>query len=236
MAETPAKPRILYVEDDINLGFVTTDNLSLQGFNVTHCTDGQEALKCFRAHVFDLCIVDVMLPSLDGFELSRRIRAINHQIPILFLTARNMKEDRLEGLRTGADDYLTKPFSLEELNLKIRIFLRRSALVMPNTEPQIFTLGNYELNFSNLKLLHIPSGKIQNLTLREGELVKLFFKSPNKLLAREEILIPLWGNNDYFNGRSLDVFISRLRKYLSQDERLKLENVHKVGFMLHTDA
>ncbi|MES2387589.1 MAG: response regulator transcription factor [Bacteroidota bacterium] len=237
---TADKPRILYVEDDLNLGFVTADNLVLQGFDVQHVTDGLTALQRFGAEAFDICVLDVMLPKIDGFELARRIRSLNDQVPILMLTARNMREDRLEGLRTGADDYITKPFSIEELVLKIRIFLKRSAVKAPEAktpaEAEKYTCGKFLLDFANLKLSQPANPEIaaESLTLREGQLMRLLFRKPDVLIPREEILSLLWGNDDYFSGRSLDVFISRMRKYLKADPMLQVENVHKVGFMMKT--
>lgn len=235
--ESIKKPKLLYVEDDVNLGFVTSDNLIIEGFDVTLCTDGLKALETFQSGFFDLCILDVMLPGLDGFDLARQIRAQNNQIPILFLTARGMKEDRLEGLRTGADDYLSKPFSLEELNLKIRIFLRRSQSLAPEPAVEMYYLERFVLDFTNMKLVYKHSGAktVQNLTVRETELMRLFFKKPNILIQRQEILTQLWGKNDYFHGRSLDVFITKLRKYLSADPRIKIENVPRAGFVLKVE-
>ena len=228
------KPRILYAEDDANLGFVTADNLGLQGFEVIHCLDGQETLKRFAEEPFDLCILDVMMPKLDGFEVARRIRALNEQVPILLLTARTMNQDRLEGLRTGADDYLTKPFSMEELTLKVRIFLKRSSVShTPSERKEVYTLGNYVFDYANFGLSIAGAEEHKRiLTLREAQLLRLFCRKPNLVVPREEILSLLWGEDDYFMGRSLDVFISRLRKYLSHDAAVNLETVHKIGFIM----
>jgi two-component system, OmpR family, response regulator VicR len=225
----PAK--ILYVEDDPSLGFVTKDNLELQGYQVNLCDDGAKALAAFKQQVFDLCVVDVMLPGLDGFALARQIRAADEQVPIIFLTSKAQKEDRLSGLRLGADDYMTKPFSIEELVLKIEVFLKRSR---PGQAPAVraghYTLGHYQFDYPNLTLGG-PGGP-QPLTQREADLLRLFCDRPGQVLRREEILLAIWGNDDYFNGRSLDVFISRLRKYLKDDPRLGVENIHRVGFRL----
>ncbi len=223
------KAHLLYVEDDESLGFVTRDNLELQGYTITHCTDGKTALETFRSQSFDLCVLDVMLPEMDGFTLAREIRKFDTQIPIIFLTAKSMKEDRIQGLKLGADDYLTKPFSIEELILKIEVFLRRRNIAAPEKAPN-YRLGRYEFDYPNLTLS--GDGRSETLTQREADLLRFFLEAPNKVIKRSEILEKLWGEDDYFLGRSLDVFISRLRKYLSQDESLKIENIHGVGFRL----
>ncbi len=225
--------KILYVEDDINLGFVTKDNLAMQGYDVYHCEDGAEALQVFDQQPFDLCLIDVMLPGLDGFALAQAIRARHHEIPIIFLTSKAQKEDRIRGLKIGGDDYITKPFSIEELALRIDVFLRRSKIspsAAPSSTPGRFSLGSYQFDYPNLSL--IGQHHAQSLTQREGDLLHLFCHNPGHILRREEILIAIWGNDDYFNGRSLDVFISRLRKFLKEDPTVNLENIHGVGFKL----
>ncbi len=226
------KAHILYVEDDESLSFVTKDNLELQGYRITHCTDGKQALKAIDEETFDLCILDVMLPEIDGYTVAREIRKYDTQVPILFLTAKSLKEDRLHGLRLGADDYITKPFSIEELILKVEVFLRRSKVSSPQA-PDRFRLGKFEFDYTNLSLLN--GGKARQLTQKEADLLKLFAEHKNQVLKRSAILKRLWGEDDYFLGRSLDVFISRLRKYLRQDERLKIENIHGVGFRLREE-
>ncbi len=218
---------ILYVEDDVSLGFVTRDNLELEGYKVTHCVTGKEAMEKIEEQRFDLCVLDVMLPEIDGFDLAKAIRERDREVPILFLSAKSLKEDRLQGLRLGADDYITKPFSIEELILKIEVFLRRRKLVEGH-KAAVYQLGKYRFDYDNL-LLEGPSGK-RTLTQRESELLRYLAERPNVVLRRSDILLSIWGKNDYFLGRSLDVFISRLRKYLSADSNLKIENVHAVGF------
>ncbi|GAA4360815.1 response regulator transcription factor [Hymenobacter saemangeumensis] len=229
----PRLARILYAEDDANLGFVTRDNLERRGYQLTHCLDGAEALAAFQGGEFDLCLLDVMLPGLDGFALARRIRELNAQVPILFLSARALGEDRITGLRTGADDYITKPFSLEELVLRMEVFLKRATVTAP-ASPAAHRLGSYTFNAANLTLSH-ASGSVR-LTQKEGQLLTLFAQRPGQLLRREDILRQLWGTDDYFMGRSLDVFISRLRKHLRHDARLQLRNVNRVGFVLEVGA
>jgi DNA-binding response OmpR family regulator len=223
------KAHLLYVEDDESLGFVTRDNLSLQGYDITHCTDGKSALEAIKKQPFELCILDVMLPEMDGFSLAKEIRKFDTQIPIIFLTAKSLKEDKIHGLKLGGDDYITKPFSIEELILKIEVFLRRRNIAEPEPASR-FRLGCYEFDYPNLALSR--NGNTETLTQREADLLRLFLEHPNKVLKRSDILEKLWGEDDYFLGRSLDVFISRLRKYLSEDESLKIENIHGVGFKL----
>lgn len=220
---------ILYVEDDTSLGFVTKDNLELQGYRIIHCTDGKSAMEEIQKQPFDLCILDVMLPEIDGFTIAREIRKFNTQVPIIFLSAKSLKEDKIHGLKLGADDYITKPFSIEELILKIEVFLRRSATSGLGTIEK-FKIGKFDFDYSNFELAH--EGKTEILTQREADLLKLFVENANQVLKRSDILEKLWGEDDYFLGRSLDVFISRLRKYLSEDENLKIENIHGVGFRL----
>ena len=225
-----SKAHLLYVEDDESLGFVTRDNLELQGYQITHCTDGKEAFEVLKNHSFDLCILDVMLPEIDGFTIAAEIRKFDTQVPIIFLTAKSLKEDKIHGLRLGGDDYITKPFSIEELILKIEIFLRRSKISEPVSATK-FLVGQFEFDYQNLSLL--ADNQSKTLTQREADLLKFLIENKNRVIKRSEILETLWGENDYFLGRSLDVFISRLRKYLKSDSNLKIENIHGVGFRFH---
>lgn len=220
------KYKILYAEDDETLAFLTKDNLEMH-YDVTHCTDGEMCFKAFKSDSFDICILDIMMPKMDGFELAEKIRQWNTEIPIIFLSAKTLKEDRIKGLRLGADDYLVKPFSIEELLLKIEIFLKRS---QKNTvvENVIYTVGKYQFDHKNY-LVFTDTEKI-SLTQREAELLKLFLDNKNVVMKREEILKSLWGNDDYFMGRSLDVFISRLRKILADEKGISIENLHGIGF------
>ncbi|GLR18041.1 response regulator transcription factor [Portibacter lacus] len=227
------KARIFYVEDDETLGFVTKDNLELSGFEVVHFTHGNEAILNFKPTEYDLCLLDVMLPGIDGFELARRIRKISLQIPIIFLTAKSMKEDRIEGLLLGGDDYITKPFSIEELILKINVFLRRKEIV-GSVEKSEFVIGQYTLDYKNLVLSSSNSKK--SLTLKEAELLKYLIKNKNEVIKRADILVAVWGKDDYFLGRSLDVFISRLRKYLKDDSSIEISNRHGVGFVFKVES
>ncbi len=223
--------RILYIEDDPNLAFATKDNLELSGFEVIHCADGSEGWTRFQKERFDLCLVDVMLPKTDGFTVARKIRQADENVPILFLTARSLQEDKINGLRLGADDYLTKPFSMQELILKIEIFLRRSKREeLPGKDPSILRIGRLSFDFQKLSLT--GHGVRHTLTFREGEVLYYLANRANQVVRREELLKEIWGDDDYFMGRSLDVFLSRLRKYLSSDPDIRIENVHGVGFRI----
>ena len=219
--------KILYAEDDETLAFLTKDNLEQHGYDVTHCSDGNFCLEQFKSAAFDICILDIMLPKMDGFELATEIRKRNADIPIIFLSAKTLKEDRIKGLRLGADDYLVKPFSIEELLLKIEIFLKRSQKNKALEKP-MYHVGKYAFDPANFTVYNDVE-KI-SLTQRESELLQLFLDNKNVVLKREEILKSLWGDDDYFMGRSLDVFISRLRKILVNEQGISIENLHGIGF------
>jgi DNA-binding response OmpR family regulator len=222
------KPLILYVEDDETLQFITTDNLEREQFKVVTASNGIEAWDLFEIQPPDICVLDVNLPRMDGFTLARKIREANQDVPIIFVTAKSLKEDKIEGLLLGGDDYLVKPFSIEELILKIRIFLKRSKTLNDQSQQTQIRFGDYSLYPTKL-LLTGPAGEIK-LTFRESELLHYFLKNQEVLLSRAQILESVWGGNDYFAGRSLDVYISRLRKYLSADPNIKIENRHGIGF------
>ena len=222
------KKRILYVEDDNTLAFLTADNLE-QYYEVVHFTNGKDAFDAFKIEDFDLCILDVMLPQMDGFELAASIRAINIEVPIIFLSAKTLKEDRIKGLKLGADDYLVKPYSIEELILKIEVFLQRSQK-KPTIKNNTCTVGSFTFDPDNYVV--IKNGESTQLTERESALLKLFIDNKNTILKREKILTELWGTDDYFMGRSMDVFISRLRKIFREDESIRIENIPRIGFKL----
>lgn len=219
--------KILYAEDDETLAFLTKDNLEQNGYEVVHCVDGNLCMEAFRKENFDICILDIMLPKKDGFEIAADIRNINNDVPIIFLSAKTLKEDRIKGLKLGADDYLVKPFSIEELALKIEIFLKRSQK-NAIADKVSYSVGKYKFDTQNYVLI-FEDQKI-NLTQRESELLKLFLDNKNSVLKREQILTSLWGDDDYFMGRSLDVFISRLRKILVTETHISIENLHGIGF------
>jgi two-component system, OmpR family, response regulator VicR len=229
------RTRILYVEDDTTLSYVTKDNLELKGYSVDSCEDGDKALEMFSQQVYDICILDVMLPKMDGFTLAEKIREKNSDIPILFLTARSAKEDRIHGLQLGADDYITKPFSIEELVLKIEVFFRRSRIISSNDHQRNFIrIGRFTLDPGNQQL---KDGKKDHpLTYRENELLAYLAGHAGQIVKREDILLKVWGNDQYFSSRSLDVFISRLRKILGSDKTISIENIHNVGYRLRIDG
>ena len=224
------KISILLAEDDINLGFVIADQLRSEGYQVSLATDGVEALKRFNEQAYHLCVFDVMMPKKDGFTLAKDIRKINSDIPILFLTAKSMTEYKIEGFNAGGDDYLTKPFSVEELNLRIKSLLKRVNIRTEIPEEKVFNVSNFVFDTENLTLT--LDGKVQSLTKKEAQILKLLFKFKNQVLPREVILNTVWGQDDYFVGRSLDVFITKLRKYLKADESIVILNIHGVGFKL----
>ena len=228
------KANILLVEDDANLGFVIHDMLKRKGYTVHLCRDGKEGLKYFNEHAYDLCILDVMLPHKDGFSLAEDIRTTNEHVPIVFLTAKSQTDDRITGFKAGGDDYVTKPFSHEELALRIEAILRRTlGKGDSKRERDNFTIGAYAFDFRNLALSH-PSGD-RKLTKREAEVLRLLCMHQDQVLPRELVLNMVWGDDTYFLGRSLDVFISRLRKYLKLDDKVQIVNVHGVGFKLQVD-
>lgn len=225
------KKKILYVEDDPNLAFATKDNLEEYDYEVVHAVDGKQALDFFGKDHFDICVLDIMLPKMDGFTLAEKIRSSDSQVPILFLTARALQEDKIKGLKLGADDYITKPFSIEELKLRIDVFLRRSKSDQPvPVKANTSQVGKYAFDFQKLTLTLNEAR--QNLTFREAEVLKYLAERTDQVIRRDELLKAIWGDDDYFMGRSLDVFISRLRKYLSGDPDIRIDNIHGVGFRM----
>jgi DNA-binding response OmpR family regulator len=226
-----SKKRILYIEDDETLAFLTADNLE-QHFDVVHSSNGKAGFELFCQEAFDLCVLDIMLPDMDGFEIATEIRKRNEEIPIIFLSAKTLKDDRIKGLKLGADDYLVKPYSIEELILKIEIFLNRSQKNVERTQKS-YTIGSFTFAPENYQL----TNKNEQITLteRESALLLLFIENTNTVLKREKILTSLWGNDDYFSGRSLDVFISRLRKIFKEETHVRIENIPRVGFKLVVD-
>jgi len=227
---TSPKARILLVEDDADLGTVLRQFLELSGFETLLARSGTEGLERFSGGSWDLCVLDVILPGNDGFTLAREIRRLRPQVPFIFLTARGQKEDRLVGLELGADDYIVKPFEADELVLRLRNILRRRV----RSGHQNLTLGRFTLDSENLRLISTTQNR--QLTRREADLLQLLAGRPNRLVSRGEILVALWGENDYFLGRSLDVFVSRLRKYLSEEPTLRIESVRGEGFVLWVRA
>lgn len=225
------KYKILYAEDDETIAFLTQDNLETH-YDVVHCANGEDAFQCFQSQEFDICLLDIMMPKMDGFELAENIRKINSEIPIIFLSAKTLKEDRIKGLKIGADDYLVKPFSIEELMLKIEIFLKRSQKRTISENLKI-SIGEFQFDSKNYTVT--KNGTEIKLTQRESELLKFFVENQNKVVKREEILKAVWGDDDYFMGRSLDVFISRLRKIFTGETNISIENLHGIGFKFRVD-
>lgn len=223
--------KILLVEDDPNLGYVIRDNLKEAGYEVQLAKDGKIGYEEFLKQKFDLCILDIMLPKKDGFSLAEDIRKTDKEIPVIFLTAKSLPEDKIRGLKLGADDYITKPFHIEELILRMEAILKRSRKDSPyQTKKDVFTIGSYTFDYKNLEL---KNGKnIRSLTKKEAELLRLLCIHENELLERETALKIVWGEDDYFLGRSMDVFITKLRKYLSGDKRIQISNVRGVGFKM----
>ena len=218
----------------MNLGFVIQDHLKNEGYNVDLEKDGYSGFQKFYNSGYDLCILDIMLPKKDGFALAEDIRKIDDQVPILFLTAKSMTDDKIKGFKLGADDYLTKPFSFDELDLRIKAILKRAK--PDESKPakrDEFSLGHFTFDYPNLILRH-PDGD-KSLTKKEAELLRMLCLHKDQVLTREMALTVVWGSDDYFLGRSMDVFITKLRKYLSKDERVKIMNVHGVGFKLIVD-
>ena len=222
------KIKILLVEDDVNLGVVISDHLKSADYDVVCAEDGAEGLVKFNEGDFNLCILDVMLPKLDGFSLAQDIRKVNAEIPILFLTAKSMTEDKIKGFEAGGDDYLTKPFSLQEFQLRVKALLKRVRIETKEVEEMLFSMGNYTYDTENqvLSINNLP----KTLTKKEAQILKLLYRHKNQVISREIILKGVWGQDDYFVGRSLDVFITKLRKYFSGDPRIIISNLHGVGF------
>jgi len=222
---------ILLVEDDENLGFVTQAGLEDKGYHVVWAKDGVEGYEVFQSSKFNICLVDVMMPKKDGFTLAEEIKSVDDEVPIFFLTARGLEEDKIKGLSIGVDDYLTKPFSIDELDLRIQNIIKRiSKGKNQGTKKDIYTLGNYVFNYPEQAL--VLDGETKKLTKKEAALLRLLCIHKGEILQRNSILRIIWGSDDYFLGRSMDVFITKLRKYLSEDDNVSIANVHGVGFKL----
>lgn len=223
--------KVLIVEDDPNLGQILSEYLGIKGVDATLCKDGEEGFSSYKTGVFDLCILDVMMPKKDGFTLAKEIRNKDKTIPIIFLTAKSMKEDTINGLKIGADDYMTKPFSMEELLLRIRAVMRRVGNGKPfDPKSSVFQIGKFEFNADKQQL--ISEGEIKKLTTKESELLKMLVINKNKTLQRNIALKNVWGDDSYFNARSMDVYITKIRKLLKEDESLRIITVHGEGFKL----
>ena len=227
------KIKVLLVEDDPNLGSLLKEYLDAKGYSTVLAVNGKQGYDVFSKDKFGICILDVMMPIKDGFTLAKEIRAIDVNIPIVFLTAKSMKEDALEGFTIGADDYITKPFSMEELLMRIKAILRRTDnKSVKNTDQEEFKIGKYKFDYKH-QVLDL-NGAQHKLTTKEAELLKLLCLHENDVLDRNFALKSIWNDDNYFNGRSMDVYIAKLRKYLKEDTAVELINVHGKGFKLLT--
>lgn len=222
--------KVLLLEDDPNLGMILQEHLQLNGFEVRLCVNGEDGGNVFKDGGFDLCLVDVMMPKKDGFTFAREVRVTNSEIPLIFLTAKSLKEDKIEGFRIGCDDYVTKPFSMEELLLRIQAVLKRSKGPSGADAATQFEIGDYK--FDSQRQVLKKDDVEQRLTAKEAELLRLLCLYMNKTLERNLALREIWGTESYFSGRSMDVFISKLRKYLKDDQRVEIMSIHGKGFRL----
>jgi DNA-binding response OmpR family regulator len=222
--------KILLVEDDTSLGFVVSDHLKSLGYKVSLCCDGVDAMKRFSEEEFHMCLLDVMMPKKDGFTLAKEIRQLNANIPILFLTAKSMMEDKIEGFKVGGDDYLTKPFNFDELEMRVMALLKRVNIHPLNEVQTAFKIGQYA--YDTVQHTIISDSFEKTLTKKENQILHILCKNMNHVVAREIVLNAVWGQDDYFVGRSLDVFITKIRKYLKDAESVQILNIHGVGFKL----
>ncbi|MCO6464619.1 MAG: response regulator transcription factor [Saprospiraceae bacterium] len=226
--------KILLVEDDQNFGDVLCSYLEMHDYDVTLATDGEAGLEAYKKGSFDLVISDVMMPKKDGFTLAKDIKGINREMPIIFLTAKTLKEDVLEGFQIGGDDYITKPFNSEELLYRVKAVLRRSSKPDENQEDQReFIIGDFHFDYALRILTYKPDGTSEKLSPKEAQLLRLFCFRMNDVLQRSEALTKIWDDDNYFTARSMDVFITKIRKYLSKDQNIEIENIHGNGFRLY---
>jgi len=225
-----SKAKLLVVEDDPNLGDILQEYLQMKGYDTTLCRDGEEGWNKFKKDKFDLCLLDVIMPKKDGFTLAEEIKKVQEDQPILFLTAKNQKEDVIDGLKIGADDYLTKPFSMEELLLRISAILKRTQKGVAVSPLKTYSFGAFVLHYDE-QYIEGPEGK-HKLTSKENELIRLLASETNKLVNRSHALKQIWGDDSYFNARSMDVYLSKIRKILKDDPRVQIITVHGEGFKL----
>jgi DNA-binding response OmpR family regulator len=221
------KIKVLVAEDDLQLGFIIKDNLEEEGYEVVNCPDGEVAWEQFQKRQPDICLLDVNMPNRDGFSLAKKIRQRNDIVPIIFLTAKSMEEDKLKGFDSGADDYITKPFSMKELLSRMNVFIRRNKLLKPQS---LVEYGIGQLRFIPEEMRILNGQEEILLTQKESQLLEFFCLNPNKILKREDILTNVWGKNDYFLGRSMDVFITKLRKILKIAPSINIETIHQTGY------
>ncbi|GAB3920489.1 response regulator transcription factor [Larkinella terrae] len=222
-------PTVLLIEDELSLGMIVRDSLEVRGFTVLYAADGEEGFGLFKQHKPDILVADIMMPRLDGFSLAERIRQIDAEVPIIFLTARSQTADVVRGFELGGNDYLKKPFSIDELIVRIKSLLNRNRSLRPPT-PDRLPIGSYQFDYPKQKLAW--NGKETAISHREAELLKRLYEQRNQVLERSAVLVDLWGDDSFFNGRSLDVFITRLRRYLKDDPQVQIVNVRGVGYKL----
>jgi two-component system response regulator VicR len=225
-----SKVRLLVVEDDPNLGDILKEYLEMKGYEPTLCRDGEEGWNKFKKDKFDLCLLDIMMPKKDGFTLAKEIKKVQEDLPILFLTAKNQKDDIIEGLKIGADDYITKPFSMEELLLRVNAILRRTKKSDEVNTLKVYKFGDFILHYDE-QVLEGPKGR-NKLTSKENELIRILAAEMNKLVNRSHALKQIWGDDSYFNARSMDVYLSKIRKLLKDDPKVQIITVHGEGFKL----
>jgi len=225
-----SKAKLLVVEDDPNLGDILNEYLTMKGYNTVLCRDGEEGWSKFKKGTFDLCILDIMMPKKDGFALGKEIKKVEEELPIIYLTAKNLKDDVIEGLKIGADDYITKPFSMEELLLRINAILRRTMRSDGAAALKSYKFGDFVLHYDQ-QILEGPEGK-HKLTSKENELLRLLASELNKNVSRSQALKQIWGDDSYFNARSMDVYLSKVRKLLKDDPKVQIITLHGEGFKL----
>ena len=226
-----SKGRILLAEDDANLSSLLEEYLQLKGSDVHLAKNGEEAFEAFQTGQFDLCLLDVMMPKKDGFSLARDIKKVDKTVPVIFLTAKSMKEDKIQGFEIGADDYISKPFSMEELLARVNAVLRRTqAAGAKQEEPPVYQFGIFSFDYNHQKLN--DGEQEHSLTTKESELLRMLCRNQNQVLEREVALKKIWGNDSYFTARSMDVFITKLRKYLKKDPNVQIINIHGTGYKL----
>lgn len=227
-------PNILIVEDDENLSYLLKENLESKGFLVSICPDGRQGIRLFNQQQFNLCILDVMLPYKDGFTLAKEMRLLKENVPIIFLTSRSLELDKIKGFETGCDDYITKPFSIMELLLRINAVLKRTNGIDLKSKTDIFNIGKYIFKYSERRLT-FPDQTEKILSTKEAELLRVFCEKESELIHRQYLMHRVWGNDDYFIGKSMDVFITRLRKLLKGDPAIEIQNVYGTGFKLNVN-
>ena len=227
---TGNNPRILIVEDDKNMGYLLKENMKVSGFEPVLCINGQQGIDTFKSESFDLCLLDIMMPKKDGLTLATEIRKIDKDIPIIFLTAKSQDEDKISGFKTGCDDYVTKPFNIEELILRLRALLKRNPHLAAQDNKDCYVFGDYTLNYKERKL--VKDNKQKNLSTKEAELLKVLVVYKNEVVSRSTILKEVWGVDDYFVSKSLDVYLNKVRRHIQDDPNLEIMNIHGYGYKL----